>query len=161
MDRYVKVTIPIKPHFKAYLSDFFELPYVLSHRDHMGIFIYTILRRRKFNDRKYFSSEGCTDTLQVLVSKTYALNLGCRLINDYQAHLINKYLEDMMMDHAITWVRSAEMAGMTNKDAIIKWIEMYQLDEGSSDWYHRIKQKYFRFRKNKKKNPKITVSPVP
>lgn len=149
MDKFVKIQIPVKPHLKAYLSDFFELPYILSQKDHMGLFIFQILRRRKFKDRKYFNIDTCTDSLEVWVSKKYTFNLGCRLIHDYQTHLINAYLEDMMMDHAITWLRASELAGMSNKAAIYKWIEMYQLDEGSSDWYHRIKQKYFRFRKKK------------
>jgi hypothetical protein len=161
MDRFVKLTIPVKPHLKAYLADFFEIPYVLSQKDHMGLFIFQILRRRKFKDRRYFNIDSCTDSFEVLVSKKFTFNLGCRLMHDYQVHLINCYLEDMMMDHAITWVRSAEFAGMSNKEAIYKWIDMYQLDEGSSDWYHRIKKKYFRFRKNKGNTPKIGAPCVP
>jgi hypothetical protein len=50
------------------------------------------------------------------------------------------------------------MAGMSNKAAIYKWIDMYDLDTGSNDWYHRIKKKYFRYRNWKKTN--ITVCPL-
>lgn len=161
MDRHIKLSIPVKPHLRAYLADFHDLPYVLNQKDHMGLFIYQILRRRKFRDRKYFTIESCTDRLEVMVSEKYGFNQGCLLIHDYQVHLINNYLEDQMMEHAITWVRSAELAGLNNKAAIYKWIELYQLDEGSSDWYHRIKQHYFRFRKKLIKRQNSGAPTVP
>lgn len=150
MDRYLKLTIPVKPHLKAYLRDFYELPYVLNQKDDLGLFLYHLLRRRKFRDRKYFNIDTCTDQIEIQVSMKYGFNHGCVLMHDYQVHLLNQYLEDQMMNHAITWIRAAELAGMNNKAAIYKWIETYELDEGSSDWYHRIKKLYFRFRKSKK-----------
>lgn len=149
MDRYIKLSIPVKPHLKAYLHDFYELPYVLNQKDNLGLFLFHLLRRRKFRDRKYFQLDGCTDTLEVWVSHKYGFNLGCVLLHDYQVHLLNKFLEEEMMNHAITWIRGTELAGMNNKAAIYKWIEMYQLDDGSSDWYHRLKKLYFRYRKTK------------
>lgn len=150
VDRYVTLSIPIKPHLKAYLSDFYELPYTLNQKDELGLFLYQLLRRRKFRDRKYFNIDQCSDQLTILVSHKYGFNQGCILLHDYQVHLFNCYLEDQLMKHAITWIRGAELAGLSNKAAIYKWIETYQLDDGSADWYHRIKKLYFRFRKSKK-----------
>lgn len=150
VDRYVSLSIPIKPHLKAYLRDFYELPYVLNQKDDLGLFLYHLLRRRKFRDRKYFTTDACTDQVEILVSHKYGFNHGCVLMHAYQVHLFNNYLEDQMMNHAITWIRAAEEAGMNNKAAIYKWIEAYQLDAGSVDWYHRLKQHYFRFRKARK-----------
>lgn len=149
MDRYLKLSIPIKPYLKAYLLDFYALPYVLNQSDELGIFLYNLLRRRKFRDRKYFNIDQCTERVEVSVSHKYGFNHGCVLMHDYQIHLFNHYLDDQMMKHAITWIRAAELAGMNNKAAIYKWIETYQLDGGSSDWYHRIKKVYFRFRKGR------------
>lgn len=142
--------MPIKPHLKAYLQDFYGVPYVLNQKDELGLFLYQLLRRRKFRDRKYFTIDGCTDTFEIQISHKYGFNLGCVLMHDYQVHLFNNYLEDQMMRHSITWIRAAELAGMNNKTAIYKWIETYDLEAGSSDWYHRIKKLYFRFRKAKK-----------
>lgn len=150
MSQYLKLSVPTKPHLKAYLQDFYPLPYVLNQKDELGLFLYHLLRRRKFRDRKYFSIAACTDQVEILVSPKYGFSHGCILMHDYQVHLLNQYLEDQMMNHAITWIRAAELAGMNNKAAIYKWIETYQLDEGSSDWYHRIKKLYFRFRKARK-----------
>lgn len=150
MDRYLKLSIPVKPHLKEYLRDFYEIPYILNQKDDLGLFLYHLLRRRKFRDRKYFNIDSCTDHIEVLVSQKYGFNHGCVLMHDYQVHLLNIYLEDQMMNHAITWIRAAELAGMNNKAAIYKWIETYQLDGGSLDWYHRIKKLYFRFRKARK-----------
>lgn len=155
MKRYFRISIPIKPHLKAYLMDFYELPYLLNQKDELGIFLYQILRRRKFQDRKYFSIDCCTDTIEVIVSKKYGFDHGCILLHEYQVHLFNNYLERQMMNHAMTWIRAAELAGMNNKAAILKWIETYDLDSGSSDWYHRIKKLYYRFRKSKKSTAPI------
>ncbi len=158
MTRSFKVAIPIKPHLKRYIQDFYHLPYELNQKDDLGLFLYHLLRRRKFRDRKYFSIDQCTERMEITVSNFYAFNQGCLLVHDYQIHLFNNYLEDMMIRHCITWIRGAEMAGMTNKAAIYKWIDMYDLDSGSQDWYHRIKKKYFRYRNWKKSN--ITVCPL-
>jgi hypothetical protein len=160
LNRSFKVCIPIKPHLKKYLREFYTLPYVLNQKDDLGLFLYQLLRRRKFKDKKYFNIESCTDTLEVTISRAYALDHGCMLMNDYQTHLFNRYLEDMMIRHCITWVRACEMAGMNNRAAIVHWIEMYELDEGSQDWYHRIKKQYFRYR-NWKKTQSIAVPAVP
>lgn len=159
MSPRIKLSIPIKPHLLAYLLDIYDMPYVLNQKDHMGLFIYQILRRRKFRDRKYFTIEECTTQLDVMVSQKYGFDHGCLLLHDYQVHLINNYIENQMMDHAITWIRGAELAGMNNKAAIHKWIELYELDGGSSDWYHRIKQHYFRFRKKRKNRP-LSAAPI-
>ncbi|KAI9549896.1 hypothetical protein GHT06_005784 [Daphnia sinensis] len=94
--------------------------------------------------------EGKTETMTILISMNQGFKRGCVLMHDYQIHLFNSYLEDQMLKHAITWVKAAEVAGMSNKEAIYKWIDTYQLDSGSSDWYHRIKKQYFRYRTAKK-----------
>jgi hypothetical protein len=145
----LKFTIPVRPHLKSYLQDFYQLPYELNQKDDIGLFLYHLLRRRLFRDRKYYSLEGCSDTVEILISRRYALREGVMLLNDYQVHLFNRYLEDMMVRHSITWIRAAELAGMTNKEAIYRWMETYNLDYGSNDWYHRIKKQYFRYRKAK------------
>ncbi len=150
MGRHLDLTIPIKPHLKAYILDFYTLPYVLNQKHDLGLFLYQLLRRRQFRDRKYFSLDECTDEIQIKVSKRHGFNHGCIILHEYQVHLFNKYLEGQMMNHAITWIRAAEIAGMDNKAAIYQWIATYDLDDGSSDWYHRIKQLYFRFRKSKR-----------
>lgn len=149
MEKSFLLRIPIRPHLKRYLKDFYSIPYELNQKDDLGLFLYHLLRRRRFRDRAYDSIESCTDCLEVQVSKFYAFKEGCLLLNDYQVHLFNNYLEDMMMRHCITWIKAAEMAGMSNYNAIHKWIELYQLDEGnySKDWYHKIKKKYYRHRK--------------
>lgn len=161
MSQTVRFSIPIKPHLRAYLADYHELPYVLNMRDHLGLYIYQMLRRRRFRDTKYFSIRECTDSMEVIVSDSFAWDAGCLLMHDYQVYLINIFIEQMMMEHAITWVRAAEMAGMNNRQAIYRWVELYNLDEGSSDWYHRIKKLYFRFRKKHEKSQKSTCPPVP
>jgi hypothetical protein len=158
--RSYSVAVPIKPHLKAYLQDFYQIPYELNQKDDLGLFLYHLLRRRKFKDRRYFSIDSCTESFTLLISHKYGFNQGCALMHDYQVHLLNRYLEDMMMRHAITWIKGAEMSGMTNKAAIHKWIENYELDAGSSDWYHRIKQLYFRYRLSKKTS-KTSAPAVP
>lgn len=150
MDRYLKFKIAVKPHLLQYLQDFYQLPYTLNQNDDLGRFLYQLLRRRKFKDEKYFKIDTCTASFDLMISPSYVFDHGCILLNPYQTHLLNHYLEDQMMNHAITWISAAEMAGMNNKAAIYKWIENYQLDAGSSDWYHRIKKLYFRFKKSKK-----------
>ncbi len=155
-----RVAIPIRPHLKAFLQDIYDFPYVLNQKDDIGIFLYHLLRRRKFRDRKYYSLEGCTDSIDVLISRRYVIREGVMLLNDYQVHLFNSYIEDMMERHSITWIRSSEKSGMTNKEAIYQWMEMYNLDHGSSDWYHRIKKQYFRYRKSKIK-PNTAPPAVP
>ncbi len=147
MERHLKLIIPVKPHLKSYLNYFYPQPYKLTQKDDLGLFLYHLLRSRKFRDRKYFNTDACTEKVEVLVSLKYGFDHGCVLMHDYQIHLLNHFLEDQMMNHAITWIRAAELAGMNNKAAIYKWIETHNLDEGSSDWYHRIKKLYFRFRK--------------
>lgn len=162
MKKSFSIKIPVRPHLKRYIQDFYLLPYELNQKDDLGLFLYHLLRRRKFRDRAYFSTESFTDYLEVSISNHYAFKQGCLLLNDYQSHLFNNYLEDMMMRHSITWIKAAEMAGMSNYAAIHKWIEIYQLDEGKSskDWYHKIKKQYYRHRKGWKPQ-KTGVPTVP
>jgi len=126
----------------------------------MGVFLYHLLRRRKFRDAKYFNTSGLTDSLHVKISYRFTFDRGCVHMNAYQTHIFNLYLEKVMMRHCITWIMAAEMAAMNNKRAIIMWIEKYELDEGSVDWYDRIKKSYFRHRKSKKSR-KTAVQIVP
>lgn len=156
----IRIAIPIRPHLKKYLQDFYDTPYILSQKDDMGLFLYHLLRRRKFRDPKYFCTSGLTDSLDVIISDSFTFDQGCLHLNPYQTHIFNLYLEKVMMRHCITWIMAAEMADMNNKRAIIKWIERYELDEGSVDWYDRIKKNYFRYRQAKKTR-KTTVQIVP
>lgn len=158
--RSFQLEIPIKPHLKKYLEEFYTLPYVLNQKDDLGLFLFHLLRRRSFRDEKYFSIDLCTEVLDVKVSRSYTFDKGCRYLHIYQAHLLNKWLEEMMMRHCLTWIEAAELAGLNNKAAIYKWIEKYDLDQGSEDWYHRIKKRYFRHRNYKEKR-KTTVRYVP
>jgi hypothetical protein len=160
VERNFAVSIPIKPHLKAYLEDFYPQPFVLTQTNDLGLFLYYILRQKNFRGRRFVMFEGKTETMTILISMNQGFKRGCMLMHNYQIHLFNSYLEDQMLKHAITWVKAAEAAGMSNKEAIYKWIDTYQLDSGSSDWYHRIKKQYFRYR-TAKKNGKIGVPVVP
>ncbi|AWW32424.1 hypothetical protein DN752_21015 [Echinicola strongylocentroti] len=160
MRRSFLLEIPIKPHLKKYLEEFYTLPYSLNQKDELGLFLFHLLRRREFRSEEYFSINHCTESLEVKVSSFYTFDKGCKYMSAYQAHLLNKYLEEMMMRHCLTWIEALEMANVPNRRAIFEWIEKYELDGGSKDWYHLIKQRYFRHRKYKE-NRKTAVRCVP
>ena len=138
--------------------DFYEIPYPINLNEDLGIFLFHLLRRRKFKSDKYFSMEGMSDSIELTISDSYCFRKGARYLDDYQAYLLNKYLEKRMMNHCITWIMGAEMAGMNNKAAIIKWIGRYELDSGSLDWYARIQKNYFRYRKAKESRKTSVLS---
>ena len=149
---YFTLNIPVKPHTKEYLRKFYDTPYTLSQRDDLGLQLFHILRRRMFRNEKYYSLEACTETFEVRISRKYVFDRACRLLSDYQVHLFNSCIEQMMMRHALIYIDGRRQSGDNKlKEYIYDWMAEYNVYTGSKDWLHRIKKKYQRYQKKQEK----------
>lgn len=151
-ETHVKITIPIKPHLLKFIKEFYpQTPYVLSQDDSLGLFLFQLLRRRLFRNRKYYSLEQATENFEVKLSKRYGFKDGCLLLNDYQSHLFNSYIHKKLMDHSITHINAAMDNDSKKKEAIYSFINKYDLDtgRGSANWYDCLKQYHHRWKVKK------------
>lgn len=152
--------IPIKPYLKGFLHNFYDSPYKLNQSDDIGIFLYHLLRRRDFKGKEFESLELCTDHFEITMPQYMAFNKGCNLINDYQIYIFNNYLELNMMRNCFLYLDGRMMHGSRLKDYVYAWIDDNNLVEGSSDWYHKIKKAYYRYRQKREKKYQKQVNSV-
>lgn len=161
-DKTLILKVPIKPHLKGYLSNFYDIPYKLNQSDDIGIFLYHLLRRRDFKQKEYDGLNLCTAHIEVELPEYMAFNKGCVLMHDYQTYIFNNYLEMHMMRNCMIYLDGRMLHGSKLKQYILDWVDDNNLimGVGSADWYPLIKQAYYRYRKRKQKKLKKQVNSV-
>lgn len=155
-DKFFVLKVPIKPHLRLFIDHHYGTEYVVSHNNHIGLLIYEILRKRQFRSEKYYKSiDEYDDQWKVKISDWYTFNTSCMLINHYQVHLINSYLESLLMDNCHIYLDARQVDGSADiKSCIYDFIDRYDLTSGSKDWYSKIKQSYRRYREKINENIK-------
>jgi hypothetical protein len=141
----VIVNIPCKPHVLAFIQNRFPAPYTLSLNDWLGIAVYHILRREQ--QHKYFiaDKEEYNCKLPIRMAPEYITDKGVNNLTDYTIYKINNLVESVITDMFLEYMESRP-EGVTNKEAIIAWMERYQFLEGKFVNYFALQKKYYRFR---------------
>jgi hypothetical protein len=152
--KLIPVQIPCKPHVKAFLEERFQLPYKLSLSDWLGIAVYHILRREKKD--KYIVADpadySCSITL--LMRPEYMFHKGLTNVSDYTIYKINNLVESVISDIFLDYMES-RVKDTTVKEAILCWVEKYDFPDNSFTTYDNLKQKYFRFRRARKRKENL------
>lgn len=151
------IQIPVKPHVKQFLIKNYGENLELKFNNPLGVEIYTLLSKKIVNNRYNLDPAVYSSQYTIYVGKHIFFDFGRNSITAYQASLINNMILDRFDERFIEYVLTLSDEGVTHKDAILRWCEKYQLDEGSTDWYQTLGRK-LRRAKEKIKEPSLNLS---
>jgi hypothetical protein len=137
--QYYPLSIPIKPHLYQFLDFHFGNNSVFSLRSWLGVQIFSILTKKMSNGSSYAkTADDYDDHFKLQVCETYYFHFAVNNFTPFQISLFNRLIQEQFNDRMLDYVVTLEGEGVSNKDAIIRWCDRYQLDAGSTDWYQTL-----------------------
>ncbi|QCR23091.1 hypothetical protein [Pontibacter sp. SGAir0037] len=145
----VKVTSAVYKYLQVHLGP----DYKLSETDHIGMYLYNLLRQ-PLQDKQYDKSvEKYTAKFPVRIVSSTVMNKRCKNCSSYTFYKFNTFIQNLLKAELHAYVDNHREFGLTMHGAIVEFMEKYDFcDEDYT--FEALKKSYQRWKEDQamKKN---------
>ncbi|OUJ70178.1 hypothetical protein [Hymenobacter crusticola] len=121
---------PVKKHLVKYLAAHLGEDYSLSERDQFGALLFHLLRNGLKDCQKDSTMDQYKGRFNVRLSRYPMKQYGLKGMNSNTVFLFNNYVDGLFRSELFAWVEiMGQRMDMTTKDAIIAFMDIYDLEE--------------------------------
>jgi hypothetical protein len=151
------LNFPMKKHLVKYLVVHLEEDYSLSERDQFGALLFHLLRNGLKDSQKDGTMDQYKGRFAIRLSRYPMKQYGLKGMNSNTVFLFNNHVDNLFREELFAWVEiMGQRLDMTTKDAIISFMDLYDLEEEDIA-FETLKKAVQREQKPKKK-PKKSVA---
>lgn len=149
--------IPTRPHILKYLHFHLGESYFLSESDHIGLFLFHLLRRPMTDARRDHVMEDYESSWHVGLGSYGNGKWGFKDPTGKSVYQLNQFVHELMLDKFYTWVEVAVDHGQQAKFAIEAFMANYSFLEEDIQ-YDTLKKSWQRYAAQRRSSKKKVVS---
>lgn len=147
---YIK--IPVKRHVLKYIEARYRVPYTIDGQDFLGMTLINFLRRPIVSNHRMDAVLNYDNQLTVILRRKDVTHYGMLHALDPNSVSVFNHKFDKIIDELfIAVVNSRVDLGQRYKQAIMYFLDNYPYFDHSSDSFHMLQKRYYRYRKRKQK----------